>query len=111
MIVAGLLDRALPMLARIAAIAIVVVLAALTIAQTGVWLNDRALFLHALAVNPRSFMAQANLASDALRSGDLAEAEFRLGESRNAEPFMEFNFEMLKSQLDKTKRATSRPAK
>jgi len=60
---------------RIGACIVLIVWAALTIIQTGVWQNDRTLFLHALSVNPKSFMAQSNLFADALREGNFDEEE------------------------------------
>jgi len=52
-----------------------------------------------------SFMAQSNLAADAMREGDLDEAEFRLQRAAESEPFMEMTIEVQKVQLHKARQA------
>ena len=51
------------------------VLAMLSVRQSGFWHDNDTLFRHTLDVNPRSFMAYANLGNQRLADGEYAEAQ------------------------------------
>jgi hypothetical protein len=85
---------------------IVLLLACLTFVQTGVWLNGRTLFTHAVRINSKSFMAQLNLATIAIDEGNVGEAEYHLLLCRDCQPYMEANVKALESQAARTKAST-----
>lgn len=104
LIAGAMAERLRSILARTIAILILLSLGLLSIRQSGFWINDRALYLHALEVNPRSFLAEIDLASDALRAGNLEEAQYRINASRAAQPYLKANVDMLESQLRQVQR-------
>jgi tetratricopeptide (TPR) repeat protein len=56
---------------RIVCAAAIVLLAVLSIRQTGIWQNDHTLFAHTMRVNPDSFLARHNPGTALVREGDL----------------------------------------
>jgi hypothetical protein len=109
-IVGELLRRQKSVAVWVGSATIALLLTCLTIVQAGVWHNSRALFTHTAHVNPRSFMAQLDLASIAMEEGNLAEAEYRLQLCRDCQPYMDANVKALESQLERMK-AITYPAK
>jgi hypothetical protein len=105
-IVAGFLEGRKPRIVWPGVAVVIIALGSLSFVQTEFWLSDRALFLHTATINPKSFMAQADLASDAMRSGNLEEAEHRLQLCRECQPLMEMNLHGLQTQLQQMKAST-----
>jgi protein O-mannosyl-transferase len=61
-------------LLKLATVAALIVLIALSVHQGTYWQNDSALFTHAIEVNPSSYIGYLNLGADSERAGDYSAA-------------------------------------
>ena len=76
--------------ARLVALAAVLILAVLTLIQAGHWRDSRALWSHAVAVNPNSGLANGNLGATLLSDGNLAEGLPLLKRAAEIDPYDAF---------------------
>ena len=83
-----------------AKIGIVVILAVVTIVQTGYWRDDRSLFSHAIQINPRSAMGHLNLGVAALHEGDFYTARQQLNALQDSVPVVPDAVERFEKSLN-----------